>query len=127
MARERKALSEFGEYLVQAIKEAGLSQFEYYTKAAVAKPYFYDILAGKANPPPRETLERMLAVLEESLPEDPTRRNRFFNLAAKCRQEIPVDINDLIKAHPEQWDNIRVMLNDMLNKKDKENNDGKHS
>ena len=60
MPRARKSCSEFGVYLAGAIKAAGMSQYEFYTQAEVAKPYFYEIMAGKTNPPPRETLERML-------------------------------------------------------------------
>ena len=127
MPRARKSCSEFGVYLAGAIKAAGMSQYEFYTQAEVAKPYFYEIMAGKTNPPPRETLERMLGVLNQYLPEDPERRNEFFNVAAKCRQEIPADINDMIKAHPEQWDSIRALLNDMLITKSEETDDGEHS
>ena len=124
MAREHKNRSDFGIYLAGAIKSAGMSQYDFYTKAEITKPYFYDIMAGKTNPPPRETLERMLDVLNLYLPEDPARRNTLFDLAAKCRQEIPVDITDLIKEHPEQWNDIRKMLNDMLIVKSEETDDG---
>ena len=48
-------------------------------------------------------------------------------MAAKCRQETPADINDMIKAHPEQWDSIRALLNDMLITKSEETDDGEHS
>lgn len=114
MARERKEKSEFGAYLAQAISDAKMVQSDFYTAVGIKKPYFYDILTGKTNPPPREILEKMLDVLEEKLPADDHRRSTFFNLAAKCRQEIPVDINDLIRDHPEQWDNIRRELTKML-------------
>ena len=53
-------------------------------------------------------------MLEKKLPPDKSRRNTFFNLAAKCRQEIPADIVDLIKDHPDKWNEIRRKLNDNL-------------
>lgn len=115
MARGRKIKSEFGVYLVQAIKDANMIQEEFYTAAGITKPYFYDILTG--TPPPRDTLEKMLGVLDKKLPPDDRRRNTFFNLAAKCRQEIPVDINDLIRANPNEWNNIRTVLKQMLSNK----------
>lgn len=114
MARERKEKSEFGTYLAGAISEANMVQSDFYTAVGIKKPYFYDILTGKTNPPPRDTLEKMLDVLEKSLPPDENRRSYFFNLAAKGRKEIPVDINDLIKAHPERWDDIRIKLFQMF-------------
>ncbi len=112
MARGRKAKSEFGVYLVQAIKDADMVQEEFYATVGITKPYFYNILTG--TPPPRDTLEKMLGVLEKKLPPDDRRRSTFFNLAAKCRQEIPVDINDLIRANPNEWNHIRAVLKQML-------------
>lgn len=112
MVRGRKAKSEFGAYLVQAIKDAHMVQEEFYVTVGITKPYFYDILTS--TPPPRDTLEKMLGVLDKKLPPDDQRRSTFFNLAAKCRQEIPADINDLIRDNPNEWNNIRVVLKQML-------------
>lgn len=112
MARERKEKSEFGVYLVHAISDAKMVQSDFYAAVGITKPYFYDILTG--TPPPWDTLEKMLNVLEENLPPDRSRRSTFFNLAAKCRQEIPADINELIKAHPDKWDSIRIALIQLL-------------
>ena len=41
MPRERKKKSEFGEYLAQLIKDAGMTQFEFYSEADIARPYFW--------------------------------------------------------------------------------------
>ena len=112
MGRGRREKSEFGTYLVQAIKDANMVQEEFYTAVGIKKPYFYDILTGR--PPPQSTLEKMLEVLEKKLPPDKSRRNTFFNLAAKCRQEIPADIVDLIKDHPDKWNEIRRKLNELF-------------
>ena len=112
MARERKEKSEFGAYLVKAISDADMTQADFIGEVGIARPYFYDIL--KNSPPPKETLDKMLGVLEKRLPPDQTRRSTFMNLAAKCRGEIPADINDLIKEHPDEWDSIRIALTQML-------------
>ena len=42
----------FGEYLRQLIKDSGITQHKFYTELGIRKPYFYDILAGRTNPPP---------------------------------------------------------------------------
>ena len=34
--------------------------------------------------------------------------------AAKCRKEIPTDIKDLIRTNPDEWNNIRTVLKEML-------------
>ena len=117
MARERKKKSDFGEYLAQLIKDACMSQFDFYTEAGIAKPYFYDMLSGRTNPPPRETLERMMDVLEKRLPPDEERRTEFINRAAISRGEIPCDISDMILEHPECWDSLRMTLQTMLTAK----------
>ncbi len=114
MTRERKKKSEFGESLTQMIKEADMSQYDFYNEVGITKPYFYDMLSGRTNPPPRETLERMLDVLEKRLPPNKTRRTDFINRAAISRGEIPCDINDILIQHPELWDELRITLNDML-------------
>lgn len=114
MAGKRKKKSDFGEYLAGLITDAGMSQFDFYTEAGIAKPYFYDMLSGRTNPPPRETLERMIDVLEKRLPPDEKRRTDFYSQAAISRGEIPCDINDMIREHPECWDSIRQSLVTML-------------
>lgn len=42
----------FGEYLRQLIRDSGITQHKFYTELGIRKPYFYDILAGRTNPPP---------------------------------------------------------------------------
>ena len=115
MAQKRHEKSEFGAYLVDAIREAGMYQTDFITAVGIARPYFYNILTG--SPPPRDTLEKMYGVLEKKLPPDDTRHHMFMNLAAKCRGEIPSDIEEMIRLHPEQWDDIRVALTQMLTAK----------
>ena len=127
MAREARPRSDFGVYLAGVIKRAGISQYTFYSEAEIAKPYFYDIITGKTNPPPREKLEKMLGVLNRYLVDGPVDRDEFFNLAAKDRQEIPVDIFDMIKEHPEQWNALRMLLPDILITKSEETDDGEHS
>ena len=127
MAREQKPRSDFGMYLAATIKRAGISQYTFYSEAEIAKPYFYDIITGKTNPPPRDKLEKMLGVLNHYLIDGPVNRDEFFNLAAKDRQEIPVDIFDMIKEHPEQWNALRLLLPEILTAQNEETDDGKHS
>ena len=117
MSRKRRKKSNFGEYLTQLIKDAGMSQFDYYSEVGITKPYFYDILSGRTNPPPQETLERLMDVLEKRLPPDEKRRTEFINRAAISRGEIPCDISEMILEHPECWDSLRTTLQTMLTEK----------
>ena len=102
MGKRKKDLSEFGEFLVAEICKTGMS-----------KPYFYESLAG--TPPSQEILEKMLEVLDANLlTEDKIKSNDLFDKAAKCRKEIPTDIKDLIRTNPDEWNNIRTVLKEML-------------
>ena len=106
MAKRQK--TEFGEFLVQEIKNAGMSQEAFYNAVGIAKPTFYGLIT--AAPPPPELQYRMLSVLEEKTGKDPVRRNKLLDLAARDRDEIPADINALIKNDPKQWEQIRITL-----------------
>ncbi|MBR6509571.1 MAG: hypothetical protein IKT38_03095 [Clostridia bacterium] len=83
----------FCDLLARMIKEANLSNVKFYTALGIKKPYFYDILSGKVNPPPPERQFAMLKLL------NPTEEQRelFFDLAAQERNEVPADIAETLK------------------------------
>ncbi len=110
MAKDRKA---FGNFLREMIRQTGISQSTFYSEIDITKPYFYDILSGKVNPPPPEIQYKML----ECLNIDEQQRNKFLNLAADGRGEIPADIAKLISEHPMELDKIRVTLITLLTTK----------
>lgn len=105
---KRRAKTPFGEFLVDEIKQTGMSQEEFYTSVGIRKPYFYDLLT--ATPPPTELQDRMLTVLETATGADSDRRTRFYDLAAQSRNEIPADIAKIITTHPAEIDKIRTTL-----------------
>lgn len=98
--------NEFGNFLRDMIKQTGISQASFYAGVEITKPYFYDILSGKVNPPPPEIQYKML----DNLQINENQRKEFLNLAAKGRNEIPADIAKLITEHPKELDKIRVTL-----------------
>nr|WP_325297287.1 hypothetical protein [uncultured Dysosmobacter sp.] len=113
MGKRKRELSEFGGFLVTEIRRAGMSKVDFCTAVGINKPYFYESLTG--TPPSQEILEKMLEVLNANLPaEDKIQANDLLDKAAKCRREIPADISDLIRAHPDQWNHIRTVLGEML-------------
>lgn len=100
----------FGNFLREMIKQAGISQAAFYSSIEITKPYFYDILSGKVNPPPPDVQYKML----ENLNLDEQQRNEFLNLAAEGRGEVPADIARLIADHPLELDKIRSTLTTLL-------------
>jgi len=107
MAKDKKA---FGNFLREMIKQTGISQSAFYSAVDITKPYFYDILSGKVNPPPPEIQYRMLDNLELTAEQ----RNKFLDLAAEGRGEVPSDIASLILGHPENLAKIRSTLTTLL-------------
>ena len=105
-----KSKNEFGNYLREMIKQTGISQAAFYSAVEITKPYFYDILSGKVNPPPPDIQYKMLDHLEVN----EQQRNEFLNLAAEGRGEVPADIARLIADHPLELDKIRSTLTTLL-------------
>lgn len=107
MTKDKKA---FGNFLREMIKQTGISQSAFYLSVDITKPYFYDILSGKVNPPPPDVQYKML----ENLNLDEQQRNEFLNLAAEGRGEVPADIAKLIADHPAKLAIIRETLTTLL-------------
>ena len=107
MIKDKKA---FGNFLREMIKQTGISQSAFYSAVEITKPYFYDILSGKVNPPPPDIQYKMLDHLEVN----EQQRNEFLNLAAEGRGEVPADIARMIAEQPLELDKIRVALCQML-------------
>lgn len=107
MIKDKKA---FGNFLREMIKQTGISQSAFYSAVEITKPYFYDILSGKVNPPPPDIQYKMLDHLEVN----EQQRNEFLNLAAEGRGEVPADIAQLIADHPLELDKIRLTLTTLL-------------
>ena len=110
MTKDKKA---FGNYLKRLIADSGMTQSAFYEAVEITKPYFYDILSGKVNPPPPEIQYKMLANLNV----DEKEKREFFNLAAEGRGEIPADIATMISTHPKELDDIRTALTTLLSKR----------
>lgn len=101
----------FGCYLKELIKQCNMTQATFYLEVGITKPYFYDIVSGKINPPPPDIQYRMLEKLKDISNDQ---RNTFLNLAAKGRGEIPADIARLIEEHPHDLEKIRITLTQLL-------------
>lgn len=95
--------TEFGDYLKKLIKDAGMTQTEFYTQWGIKKPYFYDIIGGRVSPPPYPLQYKAMEILQS----DSKTREEFFDIAAKGRKELPADIAELVYDNPIALKNIR--------------------
>lgn len=102
--------SEYGKLITKIIKDKNMTQAEFYNKLGIKKPYFYDIIGGKINPPPSEIQIKILKILK---PKEEERR-KLLDIAARERKEIPADIMMYIENNTNLLSNIR---NDLKYKK----------
>lgn len=96
----------FGEHLKELIKASGMTQTEFYTALGIKKPYFYDIVSGRVNPPPHSLQFRAMEILKA----DEETREKFFDLAARGRGDMPADITQIITDDPAVIKSIREDL-----------------
>jgi len=109
---KRREKTEFGDFLVSLIREANMSQEEFYLAVGIAKPYFYDLLT--ASPPPKGIQDKMIFVLDGKIGMDAERKAKFYDLAAVERKEIPADIAKLIVDNPQKLKEVRLGLAKIL-------------
>ena len=95
--------SEYGAILTKIIKEKKITHQDFYNELGIKKPYFYDIISGKANPPPPDTQLKILRILN---PKDKYKK-MLLDIAAKNRNEMPADILLYLKEKSNAIENIR--------------------
>lgn len=101
-----KRTKKFREILIDLINEKNITKKKFYTELDIKKPYFYDIISGKVNPPPPERQLDMIRILKPSK----EKMVEFFNAAATERGEVPVDIVIQLQ-NKEIVDNLRKGIN----------------
>lgn len=80
--------SEYGKILARLIKEKEMTQEVFYKKLGITKPYFYEILSGKINPPPPDIQIKIIKILDPQK----TDKKKLLDIAARDRGEIPADV-----------------------------------
>lgn len=78
----------FCDVLSEAITSSGKSKISFYTELGIKKAYFYDIIKGKVNPPPREKQLEIIRILNP----DTATCIKLFETAAAERGEISADL-----------------------------------
>lgn len=112
MPNRKRALTYFGATILDLLDTAHVPHYKFYEAIEITKVYFYEILSG--IPPTQDVIDRMLDTFDTILPPDPNRRTYVQDQAARTRGEIPPDIFDKIRNHPDQWDKLRKLLNKHL-------------
>ena len=95
-------VSGFSRFLKDKRRSREITVRDMAEKSGLSAGYYSDIESGRRNPPDRETLDRMISVLNLS-DED---RVIFYDLAGKARSEAPPDLSEYINEYEE----VRVAL-----------------
>lgn len=82
------AQKKYCDVLSEAITLSGKSKIDFYTELGIKKAYFYDIIKGKVNPPPREKQLEIIRILSP----DTNTCIKLFETAAEERGEISADL-----------------------------------
>lgn len=93
----------FGLFLKDLIKKRGITQQDFYTAWGIKKPYFYDIISGRTNPPPYQLQIKAITILNMN----PIEQKIFYDLAAATRHDLPADIAKWIQDNPNSIELIR--------------------
>lgn len=81
----------FGEYFRTLIEERSIAKTDVCRELNISRPYLYSVLADEKT----LTSEKQFAAVQ-LLKLDDDSRNRFFDLAARDRGEVPADIVELL-------------------------------
>lgn len=104
----------FCDLLSDMLKSYEKSHTAFYTELGIKKPYFYDILSGKTNPPPPEKQFKIVQILKPK----PKICEQFFELAAKERGEMPADlmryISKSMRTAMRKEQDYKTMINSMI-------------
>ena len=102
-------MSEFSKFLSQKIDEHNSirkrSIREFSREIGISHDYLRRIISGKVTAPEQEIQEKIACkILKEN------EYQTFFDLAAKDRREIPIDIQKELSKESNKWNEIRNML-----------------
>ena len=102
-------MSEFSEFLLNEIKENDeinkKSIRELAKGIGISHDYFGRIIHGKVIAPEKNIQEKIAdKILKES------QRQKFYDLAALDRKEIPIDIQRELSQKSKKWNEIRNLL-----------------
>ena len=100
----------FGELLKRLIRDAGMTQTQFYCLLGIKKPYFYEIVSGRVSPPPYPLQFKALEILNA----DEKTKILFFDKAAQGRNELPADVAMELSNNPQMINSIREKITSQM-------------
>lgn len=99
-------MSKFKTFLNNEFNKKNISQNKFAQKLGISSFYLGQLLKGEKSPPDRELQIRILNELDLSK----QKKNKYYDLVAKEKNDIPTDIYKYILNNPDKWDEIREVI-----------------
>ena len=99
-------MSKFITFLKKEFNNKNTSQNKFAQSLGISSYYLGQLLKGEKSPPDRNLQIR----ISEELELEGQKKNQYFDLIAKEREDIPTDIYMKILNHPDKWDEIRKFM-----------------
>lgn len=99
-------MSKFKTFLSNEFNKKNISQNKFAQKLGISSFYLGQLLKGEKSPPDRELQTKILNELNLSK----QKKNKYYDLIAKEKNDIPTDIYQHILNNPDKWDEIRAEM-----------------
>ena len=98
-------MNKFSSFLKKEILKNNYSQNKFAKKIGVSSYYLGQLIKGEKRPPSRKIQNKIVVALNF----DESKKNEFYDLIAKEKNDIPSDIYEEIKD-AENWNDIRKKI-----------------
>lgn len=102
-AKKGEKMGKFNTFLSTEFNKKNISQNKFAQKLGISSFYLGQLLKGEKSPPDRELQTKILNELDLSK----QKKNKYYDLIAKEKNDIPTDIYQYILNNPDNWDEIR--------------------
>ena len=105
-------MNRFKTFFNKEFKRKKISQNKFAELLGISSFYLGQILKGEKSPPDRN----LQVKIADELNLKDVKKNEYFNLIAKEKNDIPTDIYNQIIDNPNKWNDIRKILNEEIKK-----------
>ena len=98
-------MNKFSSFLKREISKNNYSQNKFAKEIGVSSYYLGQLIKGEKRPPSRKIQNKIVIALNF----DESKKNEFYDLIAKEKNDIPSDIYEEIKD-AENWNDIRKKI-----------------
>ena len=99
-------MSKFKTFFKNEFEKKHISQNKFAQRLGISSFYLGQLLKGEKSPPDRE----LQIKISKELDLNKQKKEKYYDLIAKEKNDIPTDIYQYIINNPDKWDEIRKIL-----------------